>query len=132
MTAENLWQFVADGLSALEAGGRVTAAANDETLSAVTDPELRSVLTTGSDALRAWTARVDRALGEVGATGEGENPILEAHIRVAKEIRDAAPDDQIRDLGSSGTRASSPRGSSRCTTGSRRSAPSGPTPSGSS
>ena len=96
---ENLKQLVTDGLLALKAGGRVTAAANDETLSAVTDPELRSVLTTGSDALREWTARVDRALGEVGATGEGENPIIEAHVRVAKQIRDAAPDDQVRDLG---------------------------------
>lgn len=95
---EHLKQLVADGLLALKAGGRVTAAANDETLSAITDPELRSVLTTGSDALREWSARVDRALGEVGVTGEGENPILEAHVRVAREIRGAAPDVQVRDL----------------------------------
>ncbi len=38
-------------------------------------------------------------MSETGASGEGENPILEAHVRVAKQIRDAAPDDQVRDLG---------------------------------
>ena len=99
MNEENLKQLVTQGLLALKAGGRVTAAANDETLGAITDPELKSVLTTGSDAVREWTARVDRALSEVGATGEGENPIIEAHVQVAKQIRDAAPDDQVRDLG---------------------------------
>ena len=36
---------------------------------------------------------------EAGASGEGENPILEAHYRVSKQIRDAAPDAQVRDLG---------------------------------
>lgn len=99
MNEENLKQLVADGLLALKASGRITAAGTDETADVATDPELRSVLETGNETAKEWTARIDRAMNETGASGEGENPILEVHVRVAKQIRDAAPDEQVRDEG---------------------------------
>lgn len=99
MNEENLKQLVADGLLAVKAGGRVAAAATDEINGSATDPELKSVLATGNDTAKEWQAHVEQAMTEAGASGEGENPILEAHVRVAKQIRDSASDDQVRDLG---------------------------------
>ena len=99
MNEENLKQLVTQGLLALKAGGRVAAAATDEINGSATDPELKSALEAGNDTAKAWQARVEQAMQEAGASGEGENPILEAHYRVSKQIRDAAPDAQVRDLG---------------------------------
>ena len=64
-----------------------------------TDPELKSTLETGNETAKEWQTRVDQAMSETGASGEGENPILEAHYEVSRKIRDAASDDQTRDLG---------------------------------
>ena len=99
MNEENLKQLVTQGLLALKAGGQVAAAATDEINQSATDPELKSVLATGNDTAKEWQTRVEQAMQEAGASGEGENPILEAHYQVSKQIRDAAPDDQVRDLG---------------------------------
>lgn len=99
MNEENFKQLVTQGLLALKAGGRVAAAATDEISGSATDPELKSVLSTGNDTAKEWQARVEQAMQEAGASGEGENPILEAHYRVSKQIRDAAPDAHVRDLG---------------------------------
>ena len=99
MNEENLKQLVTQGLLALKAGGRVAAAATDEINGSATDPELKSVLEAGNDTAEEWQTRVEQALQEAGASGEGENPILEAHYGVSKQIRDASPDAQVRDLG---------------------------------
>ena len=99
MNEENLKQLVTQGLLALKAGGRVAAAATDEINGSATDPELKAALETGNDTAKQWQARIEQAITEAGASGEGENPILEAHYEVSKRIRDAAPDAQVRDLG---------------------------------
>ncbi len=99
MNQENLRTLISDGLIAMKAGGRVAAAATDEIQQSATDPELKSALDAGNDTAKTWQTRIERALGELGAEGEGENPILEAHYQVSKKIRDAAPDQQVRDLG---------------------------------
>ena len=99
MNEENFKQLVTQGLLALKAGGRVAAAATDEINGSATDPELKSALATGNDTAKEWQTRIEQAMREAGASGEGENPILEAHYEVSKQIRDAAPDAQVRDLG---------------------------------
>ena len=101
MNEENLKQLVTDGLLAVKAGGRVAAAATDEINGSATDPELKSVLGTGNNTAKEWQTRIEQAMTEAGASGEGEgeNPILKAHYQVSKQIRDAASDDQVRDLG---------------------------------
>ena len=99
MNEENFKQLVTQGLLALTAGGRVAAAATDEINQSATDPELKAALGAGNETAKQWQTRVEQALREAGASGEGENPILEAHYEVSKQIRDAAPDEQVRDLG---------------------------------
>lgn len=99
MNEENFKQLVTDGLLALKVGGRVAATATDEIMGAATDPELKSTLETGNETAKEWQTRIEQAMSETGASGEGENPILEAHYEVSKRIRDAAADDQTRDLG---------------------------------
>ena len=76
---------------------RITAAGADEIADSATNPELKSTL--DNDTSKEWQSRIDQAMSEVGASGEGENPILEAHYDVSRKIRNAAPDDQVRDLG---------------------------------
>ena len=97
MNEDNLKQLVASGLPALKAGVRITAAGADEIADSATNPELKSTL--DNDTSKEWQSRIDQAMSEVGASGEGENPILEAHYDVSRKIRNAAPDDQVRDLG---------------------------------
>ncbi len=99
MNEENLKQLVASGLPALKAGGRIAATAADEIADSATDSELKSALQTGNETAKEWQSRVEQAMSEVGASGEGENPVLEAHYEVFKKIRDTAPDAQVRDLG---------------------------------
>ena len=99
MNESNLKGLVSQGLLALKAGGRVAADATDEIMNAATHPELKSLLENGNDTAKEWRERVDRALDEVGASGEGENPVLKAHFEVAQKIRNNAPDDATRDLG---------------------------------
>ena len=99
MNQNSLQELIRSGLPTLKAGGRVAANAADEISTSATDPELKSFLDTGNDTAEQWQARIDRAMQEAGTSEEGENEILEAHFRVSKQIRDAAPDDQVRDLG---------------------------------
>ena len=99
MNQDSLRQLLADGLPALKAGGRIAAESADEIKSSASDSELKSLLETGNEKSREWQARIDRAMDEVGSSGEGENPIMRAHYDVSKQIREAAPDDQVRDLG---------------------------------
>ncbi len=60
---------------------------------------MKSALDAGNDTAHTWQTRIERALDELGVTGEGENPILEAQYQVSKKIRDEASDEQVRDLG---------------------------------
>ncbi len=99
MNEDNLKQLLADGLLALKAGGRIAAESADEIKGSASDDELKSLLEEGNEKSKEWRARVNRAMEEVGASGEGENPIMRAHYDVSKQIREAAPDDQVRDLG---------------------------------
>ena len=99
MNEDDLKQLIADGLPALKAGGRVAADAADEVKRAATNPELKSLLEKGSETSEKWRERIDQAMSEVGADGEGENPVLEAHYEVSRKIRQAAPTDEVRDLG---------------------------------
>ena len=99
MSQDNLKTFIASGLPALKAGGDIAAAATDEINNAATDPDLKAALEQGNATSKEWRARVERAIQETGAEGEGENPILEAHYEVSKQIMDAAPDAQVKDLG---------------------------------
>ena len=99
MNEENIKQLLADGLLTLKAGARVAADGADEIMESATDPELKSMLETGNETAKEWRNRIDQALGETGASGEGEDPVAEAHLDVARRIRENAPDDQSRDLG---------------------------------
>ena len=99
MNEDNLKQLLADGLLALKAGGRIAAESVDEIKGSASDSELKSLLEEGNEKSREWRERVNRAMDEVGASGEGENPIMRAHYDVSKQIREAAPDEQVRDLG---------------------------------
>lgn len=99
MNEDNLKQLLADGLPSLKAGGRVAADAVDEIKTSASNDELKSMLETGNKTAQEWQARIDRAMDEVGASGEGENPIMKAHYEVSQQIREAAQDDQVRDLG---------------------------------
>ena len=99
MNEDSLKQLLADGLPALKAGGRIAANAADEIRESATNSDLKSLLETGAKTSEEWRSRVDRAMDEVGASGEGENPVLKAHYEVSQEVREAAPDDQVRDLG---------------------------------
>lgn len=99
MNEDNLRQLLADGLPALKAGGRIAAESADEIKGSASDDELKSLLEEGNQTSQEWRARIKRAMEEVGASGEGENPIMSAHYDVSKQIREAAPDDQVRDLG---------------------------------
>ncbi len=99
MNQDKLQELIRTGLPALDAGGRIAAAATDEINASATDPELKAALAAGNDTAKEWRTRVEQAMAEAGAGGEAQNPVVEAHYQTAKYIRDAAPDDQTRDLG---------------------------------
>ena len=97
MNQDKLQELIRTGLPALKAGARIAAAEGALINQSATDPELKSPV--GNDLTKEWGARIDRAMQEAGSSAEGDNPIVEAHYQTAKYIRDAAPDDQTRDLG---------------------------------
>lgn len=92
--------LVAQGLTAMKAGGHVAAGATDEIRNDARHPELKAALETGSQVSQEWTRRIEQALQEVGGgSGEARNPVLEALYEVSRMIRRQAPDDVSRDLG---------------------------------
>jgi ferritin-like metal-binding protein YciE len=100
MADDNLKTLVAQGLTAMHAGGEVAKGATQEIQDDATSPELKQALEQGTGTAQQWQQRIERALQEAGGpTGENSNPILEAHYEVSKRIRAAAPDDNSRDLG---------------------------------
>ena len=96
---QDLEGLVADGLSALKAASRIAADAADEIQDSASHPDLKQMLERGEETSKEWRQRVDRAIDQMDADGEGDNPILEAHYRVSKRIRDEASTDGVRDLG---------------------------------
>ena len=99
MADEQLKQLVAQGLSAMKAGGEVAAKATDEVENDATHPDLKAALQQGNQTAKQWTERLDRALGQMDAGGPGENPIMQAHVDVSRRIRSEATDANTRDLG---------------------------------
>ena len=96
---DDLRGLVADGLLALKAGGRLAAQATDEIQDSASHPDLKQALKKGEETSKEWRARVDRAMDEFGVEGEGDNPIIEAHVDVSRRIREEASTDGVRDLG---------------------------------
>ena len=122
---DDLRDLVSQGLLALKAGGRIAARATDDIHDSATTPDLKKTLEQGNETAKEWRARVDRAMDEFGVEGEGDNPIIEAHVEVAERIRNEADTDGVRDLGIIAS------ASSRSTTGSPPSVRWAPTPSSS-
>lgn len=100
MSPDSLRQIVTDGLPALLAGTRIAAGTADDVQNDATDPGLKAALTQGEETTEQWQARIERAIGEAGATDpDGDNAIVRAVCEVAAKIRTAAPDSTSRDLG---------------------------------
>lgn len=100
MDQGNLKQLVAQGLSAMKAGGKVAADATNEIQNDVSNQQLKAALDKGNDVSKQWTQRIEDAVAEAGGGGgEQDNPILKAHYEVSRKIRQQAPDDTSRDLG---------------------------------
>lgn len=101
MSDDALRQLMAQGLSAMKAGGEVAARATAEISQDASDPRLKAGLEEGNRKSEEWTRRLDRAVQQVGGDSGGtqDNPILEAHYEVSRRIRAQAPDAQSRDLG---------------------------------
>ena len=77
MADQEIKTLIAQGLQALRAGGEVAKKATAE----------------------QWAQRIGRAIEEAGSAEDTGNPILEAHYDVSNRIRQKAPDDTSRDLG---------------------------------
>lgn len=99
MNDDALKTLVAQGLSAMKAGGKVAAGATAEIQNDAKHADLKRALEEGNRVSQQWTQRIDKALQEAGGGGEQKNPILEAHYEVSRKIRQQAPDDASRDLG---------------------------------
>jgi ferritin-like metal-binding protein YciE len=99
MANEALRQLVAQGLQALRAGSEVAKKATSEIENDAKNPELKAGLQAGNKTSEIWAQRIERASSEVGGGPNRGNPVLEAHYKVSREIRQAANDDLSRDLG---------------------------------
>lgn len=96
---EALNMLLAQGLQALKAGAEIGKAASSDNQQAATNPDLKAALQAGAQTSEHWAQRIKRALAETGGADDVGNPVLEAHYEVSKQIRQKAPDDQVRDLG---------------------------------
>ena len=99
MQEQNIKTLVAEGLPALKAGSRIAAESVDDIQNDATDADLKAMLEKGEQQSKTWAERIDRAMEEADASGEGDNPIIRAIGETAAKIRREAPDDQSRDLG---------------------------------
>ena len=91
--------LVSQGLSAMKAGSDVAAKATDEISNDASHPDLKSALEQGTQTSNEWANRIDRAVEQARGRGHQDNPVLEAHYEVSRRIRQEAPDEQSRDLG---------------------------------
>jgi hypothetical protein len=73
MPDQALKTMVAEGLSALKAGGEVAKKATAEIETDAKNPELKSALQAGNRTSEQWAQRVDRALKEAGGGETMEN-----------------------------------------------------------
>ncbi len=99
MADNNLKMLVSQGLMALKAGGDVAKQATAEIEQDASNPRLVAALQAGNTGAAQWQQRIERALAESGTAEDVGNPILEAHYKVSKIIRQKAPDADSRDLG---------------------------------
>jgi ferritin-like metal-binding protein YciE len=99
MANEQLRKLVAQGLQAMRAGSEVAKKATSEIDNDAKNPELKAALQQGNKTAETWAQRIERAAREAGDAPSKGNPVLEAHYKVSREIRQAAEDDLSRDLG---------------------------------
>jgi ferritin-like metal-binding protein YciE len=99
MDKNSLTQLVKKGLAAAKRGSHIAAAATSEMHNDVHNPHLKASLERGDKISREWAMRIDHGLKEVGGAEEQHNRIMEAHVEVAREIRQQAPDETVCDLG---------------------------------
>ncbi|WP_062018575.1 DUF892 family protein [Aureimonas sp. AU4] len=99
MSDHAMKMLIAQGLAALEAGGKVAKLAIDEIERDAKDASLCAALAQSRRTSATWRHRIDEAVQEVGGVDEVENPILQAHYDAARKLRQGAEDDLSRDLG---------------------------------
>ena len=99
MVNDQLNQLITLGVSALKAGIRIATQATDEIQNDARNPQLKDTLAQDIAMSKIWTTRIDKALREVGGTGDQPNHIMQAHYEVSKRIRQQTTDDYSRDLG---------------------------------
>ena len=100
MSNENLKQFYAEGLQALQEAGRKGHETASETRDAATSPELEQLLQQGADTAQQHAKRLDSLAQQAGGQSGGQrNEIMEGIQAGAKRIRQAAKDDAVRDAG---------------------------------
>lgn len=99
MDKDNLKQLVAQGLSAMKAGGDAAARATAEISNDAKHPDLKAALEEGNRTAKQWAERIERAHQQAGTGGQQNNPVVEALYEVSRRIRQQAPDDISRDLG---------------------------------
>ena len=99
MEDQALKELIRQGLMAMKAGSKVAENATQDIISNAQNEQLKTALDKGNTTSAEWKKRIDRSVEEAGGGGEQENPILEAHYKVSKEIVSKSPDQHSRDLG---------------------------------
>lgn len=99
MANDELKRLLAQGIAAMHAGARASEGATQEVQDDATHPDLKRLLEEGTRQSAQWKGRIERAAQESGPADDQGNPIVEAHVEVARRIRRQAPDDSSRDLG---------------------------------
>ncbi len=100
MANDNLKDFYVQGLQALHVAGQKGREAANETLGAITSPELKQMVQQDTDLLQQQSERLNDLLQKAGAQASGQqNAIIEGIQAGAKQIREAAKDDTTRDAG---------------------------------
>ena len=100
MNDNDLKELVTQGLLALKKAGEIGKGAAADVANDATDPQLKSLLSDGSNRAEQWATKIQSVLDEAGAGSQSsDNPIVEAHVEVSKRIRAQAKTPEARDLG---------------------------------
>lgn len=100
MNENDLKELVKNGLQAQKAATQLGDDAAAEVAADATDPELKSLLSQGSESAKTWERRLTEALQKMGVDDSPrENEIIQAHYSVSKKIRAEAKSPEARDLG---------------------------------